>query len=155
MLPRHDIVRAVLISSLMPLQCERSKHPPARGFSNIWTRPSNHRQQTKSIGPIKQENRTFNTSPGAQDFAEFEGKRTQITQILNSVLKQSWRYRNGRGKRAYFCAFLDCFCLFTRFTSSFPERETQITGRCATWGSLWAAPRFLPPGMVGIPRFGS
>lgn len=67
--------------------------------------------------------------------------------------EQTWRYRNGREKRAYFCAFSVCFCLFTRCTSSCPERATQITGRCATWPSLWAAPKFSPPGMFAFFSF--
>lgn len=49
---------------------------------------------------------------------------------------EPWHYRNGREKRAYFCALSAYYCQFMRFTSSCPERGIQITGRCATWGSL-------------------
>lgn len=59
----------------------------------------------------------------------------------------AWRCRRGRGKLAHFCAFSACCCPFMRFTSNCPERETQITEQCATWASLWAAPRSSPPGM--------
>lgn len=39
-----------------------------------------------------------------------------------------------------------------RCTSSCPERGIPSTGRCATWGSLWAAQRSLPPGTCTAPR---
>ena len=96
------------------------------------------------------------------DWVKFERKstRTEVVFFLPHFkknipkcpeLKQSWLCRRGRGKRAYFCAFSVCVCLFMRFTSSCPERGTRTTERCATWGSQWAAPKSSPPGIFCFP----